>query len=274
MTSCNLNIKIADISVSLILEEGFCREVESAVRQFKSEKCAEYILLANIVDDIRRDNCYSDELSVQDNRLVINSNEYSGYMDLRKMEGQVNIRPTWALAAFVNFLKNFYSALILFAEGLMLHAAAVAKDDVAYIFFAPSGGGKSTIAGLSSNYTVLTDELVAVRRDSGSFNAYGTPFWGSNRDEGRGINSSFKIGGLFKLVKDSEVYLKIFPESRAAAEILMVPQCYYDLESVAKLLNSCSDLAGVVPCYELHFLPDSSFWRCIDGHIAQMPQKI
>jgi hypothetical protein len=269
-----LNIEIAGISTRLVLEEGFCRKVESAARLFKSEKCAEYTLRVNIVEDIPQDKTYSEELFVQDNRLMINSNEYSGYMDLTKMQGQVDVLPTWALAAFVNFLKNLYSALILFAEGLMLHAAAVVRDDTAYIFFAPSGGGKSTVAGLSSNYTVLTDELVAVRRANGSFDAYGTPFWGSNRHEPRGINSSFRIGGLFKLVKDSEVYLKRFPESLAAAEILTVPQCYYDLESVAKLLNSCSDLARVVPCHELHFLPDSSFWRCIDGHISQMAQKI
>jgi hypothetical protein len=269
-----LNIEIADISMRLILQEGFCQEVDSAARWFKSEKCAEYTLRANIVESIAQDKAYSEELFVQDNRLMINCNEYSGYMDLGKMQGHVDILPTWALAAFVNFLKNLYSALILFDEGLMLHAAAVAKDDRAYIFFAPSGGGKSTVAGLSSNYTVLTDELVAVRRDSGSFNAYGTPFWGSDRNERRGINRSFEIGGLFKLVKDSDVYLKRLPESCAAAEILTVPQCYYDLESVARLLNSCSDLTSVVPCYELHFLPDSSFWRCIDGHIGQVAQKV
>jgi hypothetical protein len=267
-----LNIEIADMSMRLILEEGFCQEVESVTRWFKSEERAEYTLRASIVEDIARDK--PEELLVQGNRLMISSNEYDGYMDLRTMQGQVDILPTWALAAFVNFLKNLYSALILFAEGLMLHAAAVAKDDMAYIFFAPSGGGKSTVAGLSSDYTVLTDELVAVRCANGSFSAYGTPFWGSKRSERRGINRSFEIAGLFKLVKDSEVYLKRLPESLAAAEILTVPQCYYDLESVAKLLNSCSDLASVVPCYELHFLPDSSFWRCIDGRIGQMAQKI
>jgi len=269
-----LNIEIADISMRLILEEGFCQEAESVARWFKSEKSAEYTLRASIVEDIAQDKPCSEELSVQDDRLMINSNEYSGYMDLRTMQGRVDILPAWALAAFVNFLKNLYSALILFAEGLMLHAAAVVKDDVAYIFFAPSGGGKSTVAGLSDNYTVLTDELVAVRRANGSFNAYGTPFWGSKRNQRRGINSSFKIGGLFKLVKDNEVYLKRLPESLAAAEILTVPQCYYDLESVAKLLNSCSDLSRAVPCYELHFLPDSSFWRCIDGHVSHMAQKV
>lgn len=267
-----LNIEIADISMRLILEEGFCQEAESVARWFKSEKDAEYTLRANIVEDIAPDK--PEALFVQGNRLVINSNEYAGYMDLRTMQGQVDVLPTWALAAFVNFLKNLYSALILFAEGLMLHAAAVVKDDLAYIFFAPSGGGKSTVAGLSSDYTVLTDELVAVRHANGSFSAYGTPFWGSKREERRGINNSFEIAGLFKLVKDSAVYLKRLPESLAAAEILTVPQCYYDLESVAKLLESCSDLASVVPCYELHFLPDSSFWRCIDGHIGQMAQKV
>lgn len=269
----NINIKIADISTRLILEEGFCRKVESVCRQFKSDRPAEYILQANIVDDIPQDNSYNEELFIQDNRLMIISSEYSGYMDLRKMEGEVNILPAWALVALANFLKNLYSTLILFGEGLMLHAAGVVKDDRAYIFFAPSGGGKSTIAGLSSKYTILTDELVAIRRANGSFNAYGTPFWGSDRDKGRGINSSFKIGGLFKLVKDNKVYLKRFPHSHAIAEILTMPQCYYNLESVEKLLNSFTNLVKAVPCYELHFLPDSSFWRYIDGHISQMAQK-
>jgi len=265
-----INIKIADISTRLILEKGFCQKVESAARQFASDKPAEYTLRANIVDDIPCDKAYSEELSVQGNRLMINSNEYSGYMDLRKKKGQVDILPAWELAALLNFLKNLYSALILFAEGLMLHAAGVVKDDRAYIFFAPSGGGKSTVAGLSGNYTILTDELLAVRRANGSFHAYSTPFWGSNRDEGRGISGSFKIGGLFKLVKDKKVYLKRFPHSRAIAEILTMPQCYYDYESVEKLLNSFTSLIRAVPCYELHFLPDSSFWRCIDGHISPM----
>jgi len=266
----NLDIKIADISTRLILKERFCQKVKSACHQFKSYEPAEYILRVNIVDNIIQDNVYSEELFVQDNRLMIMSNEYSGYMDLRKKEGQVDILPTWSLAALLNFLKNLYSALILLGDGLMLHAAGVVKDDRAYIFFAPSGGGKSTVAGLSSNYTILTDDLVAVRRANGSFHAYSTPFWGSKRDEGRGISSSFKIGGLFKLVKDNRVYLKRFPHSHAIAEILTMPQCYYDLKSVEKLLNSFTSLIGAVPCYELHFLPDSTFWRCIDGHISQM----
>lgn len=75
----NINIKIADISTSLILEEGFCRKVESVCRQFKSDKPAEYTLRVNIVDDIPQDNAYNKELSVQDNRLMIMSNEYFGY---------------------------------------------------------------------------------------------------------------------------------------------------------------------------------------------------
>ncbi len=47
----NIDIKIADISMRLILQEGFRQEVESAARWFKSEKGAECILRANIVED-------------------------------------------------------------------------------------------------------------------------------------------------------------------------------------------------------------------------------
>ena len=218
----------------------------------------------SLVNDISKKPSDNREVFIQGDRLMIISDEFTGHMDLRKKTGQVDILPNWALGSLASFLKNLCSVLILSEGGLMLHAAGVVRDNRAYIFFGPSGSGKSTVARLSNNYSILNDELVGVRRVNGSFNACGTP------DLEMGISGFFKIRGLFKLIKDSEVYLKRFSYHQAIAEIFTVPQFYNDFLSVEKILDCCLDLAKVVPCYELHFLPDDSFWRCIDGHINQM----
>lgn len=262
-----VNIKIANISICLILDDWFSHQVEALYHRFRSDKPAEYILRVNIIDDIPQNRPYSPEVSLRDNRLMITSEEFSGYMDLRRNEGEVDILPNWALGALANFVKNLYSVLILSDGGLMLHAAGVVKDASAYIFFGPSESGKSTIARVSGNYPVLTDELVAIMCLNGSFKAYSTPFWGGGIKAGKWTNGSFEIGGLFKLIKDNEVYLKRLSYGQAIAEILTVPEFYDNLSSIERLFNSCMDLAKVIPCYELHFLPDSSFWRCIDEHI-------
>ena len=250
-----------------MLDDWFSHQVDAIYHRFASDKPAEYILQVNIVDDISQNRPYSPEIAIQDNRLMMTSEEFSGYMDMRKKEGEVDILPKWAPGALANFVKNLYSVLIFSDGGLMLHAAGVAKNGRAYIFFGPSESGKSTIAGVSGNYPVLTDELVAIRYLNGSFKAYGTPFWGEHTKAGEGISGSFEIGGLFKLIKNNQVYLKRLSYGQAIAEILTVPEFYDNLLSVEKLLNLCMDLARVTPCYELNFLPDSSFWRCIDEHI-------
>lgn len=258
------SIKIADISTDLILDDDFSPQVETAYQRFISDAPAQYSLRVNVVDNLPR-NQIDPEVSLQDNRLKIISEEFNGYMELGKREGTVDVRSQWALNALANFLRNLYSVLIFSDGGIMLHAAAVEKDGKAYIFFGPSQSGKSTVARISAGYSVLTDELVAIRRVNGSFKAYGTPYWGKHLKVAKGLSAPVKIGGLFKLIKDKKVFLKKFSPSQAITEVLTVPKLYEEFLSMHKLLNSCADLAKVAPCYELHFLPDASFWKCIEN---------
>ena len=51
-------------------------------------------------------------------------------------------------------------------HGCVLHASCVAKDDRAFLFLAPSGGGKSTIMMnlCRANYRAIADDSVIIAR--------------------------------------------------------------------------------------------------------------
>ena len=79
--------------------------------------------------------------------------------------------------------QQFYEALPRFG-GLLLHASAVKLDGRAYLFSAPSGGGKSTHARRwqeafgAERAVILNDDKPALRLRDGTFWAYGTPWSG------------------------------------------------------------------------------------------------
>jgi hypothetical protein len=266
--SKRVDIKISDIPVSLILEDAFSDEVASAYRHFTSEKTPYYKLRVNIVDSLPYGSPTEPAVFIRDRRtLMVLADEFSGYMDLEDGRGEVNLLPRWATSSLASFIKNICTVFIISGGGIMLHAAAIARNGKAYIFFGPSGSGKTTIAGISGRYTVLTDELVAIKRVRGEFLAYGIP---SLKDGMEGSNEPFGIAGLFRLAKDKEVFLESLTPGESAAELMTVPSLYRNFSSMRSILNVCGELTGRVPCYRLHFRKDDTFWRCIDEHIKEV----
>jgi len=99
------------------------------------------------------------------------------------------------------FLRSFLSFLLLRAGGFMLHSAGLVKNDRAYLFLGKSGAGKSTLSKLAAaaGLEVISDEINLVRPGSNGFRAYGSPFWGEMRADGR--PGSWPLGGVFLLKK-------------------------------------------------------------------------
>ena len=268
---CQIKVEIAGITTRLVLDDSLAKQIGAAFHLFCSDKETEYCLHVNIVPTLSQNIKGETKSFIKNGHLTVLSEEFVGGMDLRAKKGEMNILPRWPLGSLAAFLRNLYSALIISEGGLMLHAAGVVKDGCAYIFFGPSGSGKSTVTKLSNPYKILTDELVAIRRLGGTFKAYGTPYWGDNVG---GINGAFRIGGLFKLVQSKNVYLKELSQSQATTELLTVPYQYDTITSMEKILSTVSELTKLCPCCELHFLPDNSFWRCIDEHINAVPASV
>ena len=99
-----INIEIAGIVTQLIVDSDFYQEVNVSYYNYRSDRSAEYILHVNLVDKIfnyNNDNREYDlqnnyqnyfdkfRLFIQDSRMMIICEMYSGYMDLQKKEGEV-----------------------------------------------------------------------------------------------------------------------------------------------------------------------------------------
>ncbi len=208
----------------------------------------------------------SDEVAIRHNvnkdRIYINGlmGDIEGYLDL--LTGKVKGTTIRVAFRFDALIRVIYSLWLVKSSGFLLHAAGVKDNDGAYVFFGVSGSGKTTIARLSEEKTILSDELIAIRSFNGSYQVYGTPFMGEFA--GGGINTKADLRHIFLLKKDDKNSLSLINQKQSIKELF---QCIVFFGERADLLNIlfnlCTDMAEKVPFYKLHFLPDRSFWDCI-----------
>lgn len=197
-------------------------------------------------------------LSLKQDKIFLKGNEFHGYFNLNTREGEVqqpaNVQLTEA------FLRALYSHLLIVNQGFMLHASGIVRDNKGYVFFGPSGAGKSTVASLSTN-TLLADETIAVRKVNGSYFLFGTPFWQGNNI----ALSSRKIRGLFALCKDSLNSISRLSPSKGLQRILSSLEFGVKSPDLTKqLFATITEVLNIVPCYEMRFRKDASFWQAID----------
>ena len=189
--------------------------------------------------------------------------EFKAVLDLNSRLGSVEVSSPWPQQALVSALTNLYVFLKLNRGGIVFHASAVVRKNLAYVFFGPSGAGKSTVVEVSREHTVLSEELIGLDFLNRSYYAFAFPYYGDLRFSLR-TNACFKVAGLFKLVKDRRNYLKAIPKPRALVDFFTFPYDLRILRSFPGYFNQHHRLIESVACNELHFVPDSSFWRCID----------
>lgn len=153
---------------------------------------------------------------------------------------------------------------------LLLHAAGIVQEGLAYLFVGPSGAGKSTVCKLSASNgacDILHDDAVALSQTEEGFRAWSTPLSGEMRTPS---NISAPLRAIFSLIQDKSTYATklngwqsinllacqmLPPLGCSRGEISIEP-----VESLKVLLK----VAGSVPCYELHFRSDGKFWQCIE----------
>lgn len=166
--------------------------------------------------------------------------------------------------ALDSLLRILLTVALLPKQGFLLHAASVVREGRAYIFMGRSGAGKSTVASLSPEGSVLTDEISLIRCVEGEWRAHGTPFWGEFRAAGH--NQSYPIAGVYCLRQareDRVVPLKAKDLLRA-----MLPCVLFfspEQEANEALLNILMKFVGEVPCHDLHFRKGSAFWDEVLG---------
>ncbi len=106
----------------------------------------------------------------------LESDDCTARIDLGKKDIQAQM-PARA-GVFDCFLRVVFSLLLLEYDGFLLHAAGLSRDNRGYVFTGPSSSGKTTLAGSATDFNVLSDELVIIKKDGGKFLLFSTPFAG------------------------------------------------------------------------------------------------
>ena len=164
--------------------------------------------------------------------------------------------------ALDSLLRMFLSWALLPQDGFLLHAASVIRNGKAHVFVGRSGAGKSTVASLSPQGSVLTDEISLINRVNGEWHAFGTPFWGEFRADG--VNTSAPLGGIFRLIQSSGNCVKPMRSSELLKSLL---PCVLFFSSEAadhkRLLKILAAASAEIPGYNLQFQKNRSFWEVL-----------
>jgi len=193
-------------------------------------------------------------------KVVIERAGFRGYINLKTLEGEVEL---FNENTFESFLRVVCSLILLKENGLSIHASSLIRNGKAYVFPGESEAGKTTIVRLSPEATLLTDEISIIRGIGSVQIAYGTPF--RSDLEICGDNVSAPVKGLYFPVKDKENYICKLSDKSALAKLLSNVVIFgQDHNLMQKAFYLAYDLVASLPCYDLHFLPEPSFWDCID----------
>ncbi|HYU23370.1 MAG TPA: hypothetical protein VEM60_09540 [Candidatus Dormibacteraeota bacterium] len=169
------------------------------------------------------------------------------------------VRHQYALDSLLRVLLSWQ---LLGHHGFLLHAATVIRNGKAYLFTGRSGAGKSTVASLSPQGSVLTDEISLLRRENGVWRAYGTPFWGEFR--AAGSNTSAPVAGIFRLLQAAENRLGAL-RPLAILRALLPNVLFFSAEAEAnrRLLEILGQAATEISGYNLAFRKNSVFWEVL-----------
>ncbi len=186
-----------------------------------------------------------------------------GELNLVTRRATIELAPT---ADIENFLRVVYAWLCLQHDSLLLHAAGVVKDGQGFVFFGPSGAGKSTTAGLSADVaTILSDDIVIIRKKGETYHLCGVPFFGE-LTHFPPRNMSVPLKGIYRLQQD--VWSHVEPLSTVLAVAELGASAPFIVQHSAlgnELLTTCYRLAQHVPVRELYFNRTPEFWKVIEA---------
>jgi len=263
-----IKIEIADVCVGLKLDDAkIAQQILDRYADFLSpDSTPEVTVEIEVREGVQfvplKPGLYVINSSFRDSRLTFESYFEAGSVDMATGQGRLLMAPRGNVE---NFLRVLYAWRCVHHDALLLHASGVVKDDRAFVFFGPSGSGKTTTARLSLNHTVLSDDLVIIKKRDGVYKAYGVPFQGDMPEAPR-TNAQADLCGLFRLKKDMLHFAKPLRHSQAVAGLIScVPFVIQDIAMSQRAMAICADLAASVPVKELHFRRDKGFWRVIDA---------
>jgi len=198
-------------------------------------------------------------------RFDVKRHDFSGIVDLGARRADVALTDLDHVSSDVSvesILRIVYSLALVETRGLVVHAASLMRDEGVYLFCGPSGSGKTTVARLSTDATLLSDELSIVRMVEGRGVCFGTPFRGELAMSG--ANVAGPLVGMYFLHHGPRHGVEALGPRQALGRLL--PNVLFfarEADVTAEVFRIAADLVEAVPCFDLSFRPDPSFWEVI-----------
>jgi hypothetical protein len=160
-------------------------------------------------------------------------------------------------------LRIMHSLMLAPEGGFLVHASSAVRNGKAYLFSGVSEAGKTTMARLApEDVVLLTDEASYVRRVSGGYLAYGTPFAGELGVPGRNISAP--IAAVYLLEKGPVNRVDEIGPAMAVKRLLRNILFFaHQPELVRQVFEAACAFVATVPVYQLTFFPDERIWGLI-----------
>jgi len=274
-------LQMGDICFSLRFEDpGYCSFAREHYQEFLSENDPDINVTIKIAlhqEAIKIPGSFLMSKTVENNNFSFHSDLINGSVDLDKKQCSINVKNELLsgkrIRYFEQFLCQVYYTLLKHNQrniinNFVIHGCAIRRNGAGYLFTGRSGSGKSTIAKLSSDFDVLNDELVILKKVKGSYTLCSTPFQGDFKGNSAisvPLNAVFLIKhgkrNNIKQISKAEFVTRFIKEVIYSQSLLSTK----NEDVLLEMMDFCADVAVNVPFYEMKFLPDKSFWDVIDG---------
>ena len=162
---------------------------DNATVKYITEKCAEFLSSGSDPDftieifykkgKIPRQETMLDLAVTADNGIITGvCGESKIRLNSLRKRGTFHIDIRMMPASLENCIRVAFAALLAWKGDILLHATGILRKGLVYLFFGPSEAGKSTIAIMRNDGTVLNDESMVMYIDKDKIKVQGTPFWG------------------------------------------------------------------------------------------------
>lgn len=186
----------------------------------------------------------------------------------------MRVRPSPLAHPAAERLRRFpRSAQRLIEErgGLLLHGCGLVREGRAWLFLAPSGGGKSTLARLSARKAeCLSDEHLVLLPAGPQGDAARSPprLLSPPCCPSARFPDGAPLAAAFALAKGPDLsFSPMTPAALAAAILREVYPSTWEAPHAERLLASVRRVAEAVPAFTLRFALDSDPWKRIPALI-------
>jgi hypothetical protein len=269
-----LKLEVVQNPICLTLSDPiFFEPIAQSYRGFLSDGEPKLVIHIHLADEIPHMVSSRAGVTSEGRGFKICFTYFSGSVDFSRGEGNLYTTPQRLTLSLQIFLRNVFTFLLLDGDGLALHALGVLKEGEVYVFFGPSGSGKTTAATLSEGHPILSDDLIFLQPEDGSYWVHPTPSWG-DMQTGEWENRPYPLKAVFKLTKSDRIEVTPCNPAEAISDVITFPpRSTGGIIPADSLLNRFSQLVKGAPFYELRFVQDRSFWPWIDGNLHKIGIK-